>query len=380
MRRLSMVLLVWFALAASAAEAPRDLELLWEFPTPRGAPQALLPDQAGRGLLYAAIKDEGLAVLEPQDGAVPPRRTATLGKAQFGGLDAMNLAQSGNRLYIALGTFFAAGGAQAGLAIVDVSASKSPKVLSVWKSPQKLHGAAAILVEGDHAYLGAMEHGVFVFDVRDPTAPKKVAEFQPDLNFPRANPNRIQRPNARGLAKSGNLLYVAFDAGGLRIVDVADPRRPREVGRFINPGMVRKQAAYNNLVIDGSTAFCAVDYAGVEVLDVRDPKRIRLLGWWNPWKGDAPSSIWFNSPGHTNQIELDAKSKRLYVSAGDSDLVVLDVSSPSAAPKWVARYGAAKDGKGVWGVALGPDCVYLAYIKTLIPLRSEWAGIKCVRR
>ena len=41
---------------------------------------------------------------------------------------------------------------------------------------------------------------------------------------------------------------------GLRVLDVADPLRPREVGRYVNAGMKQKQQAYNNLVIDGTTA------------------------------------------------------------------------------------------------------------------------------
>ena len=41
----------------------------------------------------------------------------------------------------------------------------APKVLSVWRSAQRLKGAAVIVADGKYAYLGVMSAGVMIFDI-----------------------------------------------------------------------------------------------------------------------------------------------------------------------------------------------------------------------
>ena len=365
--------------ATPAAADPATLAVAWEYATPGVLPQALLRDRAGRAYLHVALKTGGLATLDISGPAAAPKRVAAVGIEKLGGLDVMHLAQQKHLLYLALGDFFRATGSPAGLAVVSVADPHAPKVLGVWKSDGTLQGAAAVVVRDRYAYLGGMGHGVFVLDVADPKAVRKVAEILPDVDFPRKNPGRLQHPNARGLALQGRYLYVAFDAGGLRVIDVADPLRPREVGRYVNGGMKGKQQAYNNLVIDGTTAYVATDYAGMEVLDVRDPRDIRPVAWWNPWKADTPENLWFNSPGHTNQIEFDPKRRLVYLSAGDSELLVVDVSERTR-PRLAARYGEPRDRLGAWGLTVAGDFVYLAYITAAVPFHGTWSGIKAVKR
>lgn len=69
----------------------------------------------------------------------------------------------------------------------------------------------------------------------------------------------------------------------------------------------------------------------------------------------------------------------VYLSAGDSELLVLDVSQ-RAQPKLAALHGAVKDMRGAWGLALTKDRVYLTYIVALIPFQGTWAGIRAVER
>ena len=52
---------------------------------------------------------------------------------------------------------------------------------------------------------------------------------------------------------------------------------------------------------------------------------MRQIGWWNPWESHTIKNLWLNSPGHTNQIVLDANRKIVYLSAGDSELQMVDV-------------------------------------------------------
>jgi len=376
---LGTFILAVLVLLAQDCLAQTILQLEWEYPTPKQYPQAIVSDQKGRPYLHVALKNGGLAILEASDPRKPPRECANLGIERFGGLEVMNLTQQQDVLFLALGNFFDARGSQAGLAAVSVKQPRTPKVLALWKSTDTLHGSAAVLVHGTTAYLGAINHGVLIFDVADPSNFRMLGSIVPDVNFPLKNPGKVQHPNARGLAFKDDLLYVAYDAGGLRVINVKNPRLPREVGRYINMGMGKKQQAYNNLVIDGTTALIAVDYAGLEIVDIRDPRQITQVAWWNPWQAHTLGNLWFNSPGHTNQLEYDAARRLVYLSAGDADLQVVDVSDRTR-PRLSAAFGATKDKLGVWGLSITPEHVYLAYIPAFVPFRGTWAGIKTVKR
>jgi hypothetical protein len=251
--------------------------------------------------------------------------------------------------------------------------------MSLWTSATTLKGSAVVLVSGRYAYLGAMRAGVFIFDVSNPRAIVPVASILPDVNFPRPNPNSVQHPNARGLAIKGDLLFVAYDSGGIRVIDVADKARPREIARYINGAIRNKQQAYNNIVINGRLAYVAVDYCGIEILDISNPQAIRQTGWWNPWDCETMSNNWFNSPGHTNQLVLDASRRLVFLSAGDSELLAVDVKNP-ARPELAGHFGAPKDGRGTWGLAVTDRNVFLTYIKAFIPFRGGWSGVTALSR
>lgn len=174
-------------------------------------------------------------------------------------------------------------------------------------------------------------------------------------------------------------MFVAYDSGGIRVIDVADKAKPREIGRYINAAVGNKQQAYNNIVIKGRFAYAAIDYCGLEILDVGDPRAIRQIGWWNPWRCETMTNNWLNSPGHTNQLALDAGRQLVYLSAGDSELQVVSVKDP-AHPVLAGYFGAPKDGRGTCGLAVTDRNVFLTYIRALIPFRGGWAGVTALAR
>jgi hypothetical protein len=75
---------------------------------------------------------------------------------------------------------------------------------------------------------------------------------------------------------------------------------------------------------------------------------------------------------------LDRKRKLVYLSAGDSELQVLNVADPRH-PKLIGHVGGPKNGRGAWGVTLAGSMAYLSYITAVIPFRGEWAGIAAVK-
>jgi hypothetical protein len=338
-------------------------------------PQAIVA--VDHAFLYVACKEGGIAVLAlSKNPSTLPHIVHRITTPQLQGMEAMNLTRRGNLLFVALGNFFQKHN-HAGIAVIDIGVPNRPNVVSIWKSEEKMKGGAVVAVNKSHVYLGAMHFGVVVCKVDRRGKLTYLTTFQPDQEYPRKNPNQIQRPNARGMAIRDDHLFVAYDAGGLRVVDISNPREPVEVAKYINQSMSGKQQAYNNIVIHRNRAFVGIDYAGLEILDVGNPRAIRQIGWWNPWKAESPTNIWFNSPGHVNQLVYDAQRKQVSMSAGDSELLIVDVKVPDS-PRLSNRFGEPKNKLGVWGLSQDKTTIYLAYINAWVPFRGTWSGIKAV--
>ena len=107
-----------------------------------------------------------------------------------------------------------------------------------------------------HVYVAEGGRGIHVLDVREPTAPRRVAF--------------VATANPRGIELAGDHLYVADGVAGLKIFDVSDPKTPRLTGCLAmfdaHDVDVRWPWAY---VADGPAGLC--------VVDVRAPAAPRFL-------------------------------------------------------------------------------------------------------
>ena len=83
---------------------------------------------------------------------------------------------------------------------------------------------------------------------------------------------------ARALEVHEGLAYIADGAAGLRIVDVRDPARPFELGRF-DPRTVDLARA---VTVQGRTAFLCLGDSGLMSVDATDPKAPRKLAAVDP--------------------------------------------------------------------------------------------------
>jgi hypothetical protein len=68
---------------------------------------------------------------------------------------------------------------------------------------------------------------------------------------------------------SGTLVHAVWFGGGLRIIDVADPQAPREVGYFVpQPVADRPAPQSNDVALDGRGLIYVVDrHVGFDVLE-----------------------------------------------------------------------------------------------------------------
>lgn len=340
--------------------------LSWDIELKTGVPLTARFDVRDTKRFFLAQGDAGFSVY---------RGSTLLAKINVGalrGLAPMDLAQVGSKVFLALGDHFKLRGSKSGLACVDVSDPARPQVLSVWISDKVAKGANSIWADSERIYLSAMTDGIYEFDARQPARPTRHLEL--DQHFPLRNPKGAAVPNVRGVWRDGSTLFVAYDAGGLRAIELESGK---VIGRYINEKMRGMAQAYNCVVVRAGIAYVAVDYAGIEVINVHDPATMSQVAWWNPWNVGKSALDWFRSAGHTNQIVLSPDGRTLYSSAGDSECLVLDVADPSH-PKLKHSFGSIRDGRGSWGIDVHGAQALLTYLKAGVPFTGTWAGVKLV--
>jgi hypothetical protein len=182
-----------------------------------------------------------------------------------------------------------------GFRIVDVADLKKPKTVAsynyhppfpepthtVMPVPVKLGGrriAIAIDEEDqaqsaneEQARRGRLHACISIFDVSDYANVKPLSLFEvSELDSPYS-----RTPGARFGAHqfhermAGTLVFAVWFSGGLRVIDVADPSAPREVGHFIpEPVGGRPAPQSNDVVLDQRGLIYVVDrHVGFDVLD-----------------------------------------------------------------------------------------------------------------
>ena len=98
-------------------------------------------DAAGKPFLYIAAKDGGLKIYPANANAA---LVAAISVTAFSGLHVMNLSQSGNYLYLALGNHFGTAVQAPGMAIIDVSDPSHPVVKGFWQDNTKTGGCGIV--------------------------------------------------------------------------------------------------------------------------------------------------------------------------------------------------------------------------------------------
>jgi hypothetical protein len=198
------------------------------------------------------------------------------------------------------------------LQTVDVSNPDAPRLLGELELEGGVRDVCAV---GSTVYAtvgtsGVVEIGLVIIDITDPESPAIVSILE--------TPGR-----AAGLAVEGSLAYIADGDGGLRIVDVADPTAPREVGSLTAGISMNQVAAADRLArIGGGGAVLIVD-----VIDPTAPAVLATLphpAFFGVVEvGIAPPLIWFSvaeSGRRGSLIAVDASDPSSPVIAGALDI------------------------------------------------------------
>ena len=203
--------------------------------------------------------------------------------------DGMQVVRWGDALYVGhLGT--------SGMAtsVVDVSDPHRPRVVlqipaASGSHSHKVQVGDGLLLVNEERFRGGdpFSAGMIVYDVTDPFRPEPIGRFDSGG----LGVHRIVYTGGRHSYVSA--IPEGFDDRIWVIVDLSDPKRPIEAGRWWWPGMWRgggeepswpeeKRFAAHHALLDGTIAYLAYGDAGMVVLDIDDisePKVLSELSW-----------------------------------------------------------------------------------------------------
>ncbi len=212
-------------------------------------------------------------------------------------------------------------------------------------------GGGQVVVEKGYAYIGNMRNpnGTLIIDVKDPKNPRQVAQ----VSMPTGThshkvrvANDIMLTNREVLnssAAKGEVPPADFQ-GGLGIFDVSNPAQPRHITNWKTddkpgPNWARGVHRFD---FDGRYAYIsptADGYLGniVMILDLKDPAKPQEVGrWWLPgqWEAGGEKATW-KGANHKCHHPL-RMGNRLYTSYWYGGFVILDIEDMSK-PKLVSH-------------------------------------------
>lgn len=348
-----------------------DTTLSWSCYSP-------LIDRMGRPYVYGASIDLGMVTFDISN-LLNPFPMDTLTPAELGGFGtkATWVQQQQDTLYVATGGF-QFGNYRAGLTTWDFTNPNAPVFLDKWDSAAFMNGCSQVLIQGNYAYLAAMENGVIILDITDASNIRFVSQLTLSTL-----PNTGYTPNARGLFLSNDTLVVSFDGGGVRIVDVSTKSAPVQIGAFLDPAPWSQDTLYsfyNHAWCNGRHCFFPIDYAGLEVVDISSPAAMQSEAYQNIWSLHGGIGPWYGADGHTNEIAwTGASTNVLMISGADSQVLAYDPSDP-AQPRMMGWWGAPNtDNLAAWGIDEYNGLVVCGYIRDVFanqPYYSTYGGIQ----
>jgi hypothetical protein len=219
-----------------------------------------------------------------------PSAPALLGRWWFEGLEApaggpapvdywVHLALArGDRAYVACGV--------AGAAIVDIADVRHPRTVSrvAWNPPyappthtflpvpHAIRNRRFAVVTDEDVTDDILEDPpafMWILDITNEARPVPVATYHADPDDLIAPGKRFGAHQPWEHIRDDNIVFVTWFSGGVRAVDISDPYRPREVGRYVPPGAPPHHVAQSNDVfVDHRGLVYVIDrYRGLTVLE-----------------------------------------------------------------------------------------------------------------
>ncbi len=189
---------------------------------------------------------------------------------------------------------------QHGLWVFEVSDPTNPTFVSRWATPYK---AGAVAKAGSFAFLADGRGGIRILDLSDMANPMEVNVI-------------ASEDESYDVAVEGELAYVADGSAGLHIFDISNPLEPDEIGNLSLAGTSCGVDLHDTL------AFVSAGRQGLHIVNVADPAHPETLASW----GDSTLYV------RTTEVH----GHYAFLAAGEG-LHVLDISDLSS-PQHVGQY------------------------------------------
>jgi hypothetical protein len=202
--------------------------------------------------------------------------------------------------------------------VYDVTDPTHPRMLGRYNAGASL--VHDLSIADGIAYLNAWEAGFMVVDFTTPSTPRRLGAWTP-------TPTRTSHSNwtttvgARHIALHGEESYNAH----LNIVDI-DPKS----STFMQPiasWQTRPWISIHNIMVFGNKSYLTHYQDGVRVLSVADPEHPVQIGYYNTWDPDADyaSSAFFES---AVGLDVDFARKLIFVADAPRGLLILRDDTP----------------------------------------------------
>ncbi len=179
-------------------------------------------------------------------------------------------------------------------------------------------------------------------------------------------------------AVSGNYQYVATSTAGLRVVNIANPASPVEVGSYTSSGF-----QIQNLQVVGNYVYATDYYSGLYIFNISNPtspqlvgtrtlehprglaisgnyayiadySNLRIINISNP--ANPTQTQTFAIPGHG--FDIAVQGNYAYVTTGGGGLRIVDISNPSL-PSGVGYFNSTLSNGSILGIAVAGNQAYI---------------------
>jgi hypothetical protein len=166
--------------------------------------------------------------------------------------------------------------------IYDITTPRTPKWLGNYIVQDSIPAKGEVPVGGavldNRLYIAHWAYGLAVANVTDPVKPARLGRFGYE--------NASSRSVAVGSIGGRTIVFESSEGWGTRVraLDVTEPANITEAGRF----ELRPESTASALTLVGTKLYVAHNQEGLRILDVSDPKTPRQVGYFNTWRETDP--------------------------------------------------------------------------------------------
>jgi dipeptidyl aminopeptidase/acylaminoacyl peptidase len=240
-----------------------------------------------------------------------------------------------------------------GFTVIDVSDKSQPQILSRWvnrASDGHRETCHSVFVHTTYAYCASLGgearggRGVVIVDISDPKNPKEIAVLtNPEIDYGKHQEDAYIVTHDLWVQDdpSGRVFaYVANGHGGLQIWDVTVPSYPLRVGSWTEWGMKlwahsARTTPDGRITVVGPEQFDAGFPGFLAILDTSHVQHPKLLATWK-----IPGHHWQSEEeaGNWTTHNYDIADNKIYLANYHAGVWVIDISDPTN-PKTAASFG-----------------------------------------